>query len=111
MICPYCRTDNKDGAVKCAACGSWMTAQPPVREWIRPRGGRIIAGVCRGLADRFGLPVAALRIAFLLSLFVWGGGLVVYLACWIGMPNAPEAPKVPAQPPAPAPQGNGGQAS
>jgi len=108
MICPFCRTENRPGAVKCAACGSWITEYPPVREWVRPRRGRMLAGVCRGLADRFGLPVAAVRIAFLLSLLLWGGGLVIYLACWIGMPVEPEPVPATAPPPAPAPHGNGG---
>ena len=108
MICPFCRTENKPGAVKCAACGSWMTEGPPVREWVRPRAGRMIGGVCRGLADRFGLPVAALRIAFLLSLFLWGGGFLVYVACWIGMPSAPLPLPTTVAPPSPAPHGNGG---
>jgi phage shock protein PspC (stress-responsive transcriptional regulator) len=98
MICPYCRTENLPGAVKCAACASWMTVPPPVREWERPRQGRMIAGVCRGLSERFGVPVAAWRLAFLLTLFFWGGGLLVYVACWIAMPNQPLYQPAPASP-------------
>lgn len=110
MLCPYCRSENRPGATKCAFCASWMVEAPPVREWIRPRQGRMIAGVCRGLADRFGLPVAAWRIAFLLSLCFWGMALIVYVALWIAMPNAPlplpaaTAPQAPTQ----AQQGGGG---
>ncbi len=89
MICPFCKTQNQPGAVKCAACGSWMVDYPPVREWMRAREGKMIAGVCRGLANRFGLPVAALRLAFLLSLILGGGGLVIYVALWIAMPLPP----------------------
>jgi phage shock protein PspC (stress-responsive transcriptional regulator) len=109
MICPYCRSENRPGAVKCAFCASWMVEPPPVREWIRPRRGRMIAGVCRGLSERFGLPVAAWRVAFLLSLCFWGVALIVYLALWIAMPSAP--PELPAAQPSPAPparQGEGG---
>lgn len=114
MICPFCKTQNQPGAVKCASCGSWMVEYPPVREWLRAREGKMIAGVCRGLANRFGLPVAALRLAFLLSLLLGGGGLVVYVALWIAMPlparedlaRAAAAPQVPAEkqgaPPPPA---------
>lgn len=116
MTCPYCRTENLPGAVKCAACASWMVDQPPVREWIRPRRGRMLAGVCRGLADRFGLPIAAWRFAFLISLCLGFLGLIVYVALWIAMPSEPDpllAPRQPAPPPpvpAPAPQ-NGGTAA
>jgi phage shock protein PspC (stress-responsive transcriptional regulator) len=86
MICPYCRTENQPGATRCAACTTWMVENPPVREWVRAREGKMIAGVCRGLANRFGLPVAALRLACVLSIFLGGWGLVAYLALWIAMP-------------------------
>jgi len=108
MICPYCRTENRPGATKCAACSSWMVSPPPVREWIRPRQGKMIAGVCRGLADRFGLPVAAWRFAFLISLCLGALGLVCYVALWIAMPQAPAPLPTTAAPPAPAAQGSGG---
>lgn len=99
MICPYCRSENRPGAVKCAACASWMTDYPPVREWLRPRTGRMIAGVCRGLADRFGLPVAAVRLAFLLTLCLGAMSALVYVACWIAMPAGPEPMALAAAPP------------
>jgi len=101
MICPYCRTENRPGAVKCAACASWMVEYPPIREWHRAREGKAIAGVCRGLANRFGVPVAALRLAFVLSLLLGGGGLVLYVALWIAMPLPPAAALATAPPPGP----------
>jgi phage shock protein PspC (stress-responsive transcriptional regulator) len=88
MICPYCRTENLPGATRCAHCTSWMVEEPPVREWTRARSGRMIAGVCRGIARRFGLPVAAVRLAFVLSVLIGGWGLLAYVALWIAMPNA-----------------------
>jgi phage shock protein C len=106
MTCPYCRTDNHPAAVKCAACGSWIPQPPPVREWLRAREGRMIAGVCRGLSNRFGLPVAALRFAFILSLLLGGWGFVLYVALWISMPLPPRAEL--AQPTAPPPGTPGG---
>jgi phage shock protein PspC (stress-responsive transcriptional regulator) len=104
MVCPFCRTENHAGAVKCAACASWMVEPPPVREWLRPRRGRMIAGVCRGLAERFGLPVAACRFAFLISLCLGLLGLIAYVALWIAMPNGPLLLPA-AAPPSPAPTG------
>jgi phage shock protein PspC (stress-responsive transcriptional regulator) len=111
MICPYCKSENRPGAVKCAACASWMVEYPPVREWYRVRERRMIAGVCRGLANRFGLPIAALRLAFVLSLLLGGWGLIVYVALWIAMPLPPRvdlapvtAPPPPTPPRAPDPQ-------
>jgi phage shock protein C len=108
MTCPYCRTENQAGATRCAACTSWMVETPPAREWLRAREGKLIAGVCRGLANRFALPVAALRLAFVLSILLGGWGLVVYLALWIAMP-ATSRPAAPAGSLAGRPTGPGPQ--
>ncbi len=103
MSCPYCKSENLPGAVKCAACGSWMKPRPPVREWYRASEGRMVAGVCRGLANRFDVSVAAIRVAFILSAFFWlGFGLVAYVALWIAMP-APLARELARTAQAPAP--------
>jgi phage shock protein PspC (stress-responsive transcriptional regulator) len=99
MTCPFCKTANHPEALKCAACGSWIASPPPVREWLRAREGRMIAGVCRGLSQRFGIPVAALRFAFLLSLILGGWGFVLYVALWIAMPLAPQVVAVTVAPP------------
>ena len=54
---------------------------------VRPRNGRWIAGVCLGLANRFGISVALVRIlAVILMVFV-GLPLWVYIVCWIVIPN------------------------
>jgi len=89
MRCPYCQTENASGATRCAACTSWMVDRPPVRDWTRARSGRMIAGVARGLSNRFGLACAAVRLAFLLSILCGGWGIVVYIAMWIAMPEEP----------------------
>jgi phage shock protein PspC (stress-responsive transcriptional regulator) len=98
MICPYCKTENALGATRCAACTSWMVERPPVREWTRAREGRFVAGVCRGLSGRFGIPVAAVRLVFLLSILFGGWGILVYVALWIAMPLDPAAALAPADP-------------
>lgn len=103
MICPYCRTENAPGAVRCAACTSWMVEPPPRREWYRAREGRMIGGVARGLSNRFGVPCAAVRLVFLLSILFGGWGILAYVALWIAMPLEP-LPTVPARTAAPAPQ-------
>jgi phage shock protein PspC (stress-responsive transcriptional regulator) len=96
-------TENAAGATRCAACTSWI-GDHPVREWTRARGGRVIGGVARGLANRFGLPIAPVRLAFLLGLVFGGWGLLAYLALWIVMPEEPlalpaaTAPLAPPQP-------------
>jgi phage shock protein PspC (stress-responsive transcriptional regulator) len=47
----------------------------------------MIAGVCAGLARRFGLSVGLVRLLFLLSLLLPGTQVIVYLILWILMPN------------------------
>src|SRR5690349_5052517 len=102
MICPWCRTENRPGATRCAACTSWMVTPVPVREWTRARDGRLLAGVCRGLSNRFGVPVAALRLLFIATLLLGGWGLLAYVALWIAMPLEPLLLPAHAEPPAEA---------
>jgi phage shock protein PspC (stress-responsive transcriptional regulator) len=87
--CPYCKSATNEGASKCAACSSWIVDRPPVREWTRARQGKRIAGVCQGLANRFGVPVAALRLLFLGSILLGGWGILLYIALWIALPLEP----------------------
>jgi phage shock protein C len=88
MTCPYCRSENDAGAVRCRACTSWISEPVPQREWFRARAGKVVAGVGRGLSNRFGVPVAVVRLAFV----VFGGwGVLLYLALWIAMPMEPGA--------------------
>jgi phage shock protein PspC (stress-responsive transcriptional regulator) len=104
MLCPYCRTENRPGSTRCAACTSWMVERHPIREWTRAREGALLGGVCRGLAARWGLPVAALRLAFVVATLCAFWGVVVYVALWVVMPREPLLlpPAPPAQPPVPA---------
>jgi len=56
----------------------------------RPRNGRVIAGVCAGLADRFGWNANVVRVLFLLSCLLPGPQFLIYLALWVLMPNRPD---------------------
>jgi phage shock protein PspC (stress-responsive transcriptional regulator) len=53
---------------------------------VRPRNGKMIAGVCAGLAARFGVSIALVRIGFVLF-GLFGVGELVYIALWIIMPK------------------------
>jgi phage shock protein C len=49
----------------------------------------MVAGVCGGLAEEFGLPPTVVRVGFvLLTLFSFGTGLLLYLVLWVVMPEA-----------------------
>ena len=55
---------------------------------IRPRQGRILGGVCAGLARRFGIWPWAMRILFVITLIVIPGSqIIVYPILWILMPS------------------------
>lgn len=53
---------------------------------VRPRNGKIIAGVCAALADRFGVSRTLVRIGFVLF-GLFGFGELVYIALWIIIPK------------------------
>jgi phage shock protein PspC (stress-responsive transcriptional regulator) len=55
----------------------------------RPRHGKVIAGVCAGLAERFGWSPFAVRLAFLLSCLLPGPQFVAYIVLWVIMPKRP----------------------
>lgn len=54
---------------------------------VRPQSEKWIAGVCAGLADRFGLSRGLVRILFVVFGLV-GAGEVAYIVLWILMPKA-----------------------
>lgn len=60
---------------------------PVARSFSRPRQGRIIAGVCAGLAQRFGWSPFLVRLLFLLSIVLPGSQVIVYIVLWILMPS------------------------
>jgi phage shock protein PspC (stress-responsive transcriptional regulator) len=55
----------------------------------RPRQGKVIAGVCAGIADRYGWDANMVRVLFVLSCLLPGPQFVVYLALWVLMPKQP----------------------
>ena len=53
---------------------------------VRPRRGRVIAGVCAGLARRYGMPVFLVRV-LMVAAGIAGFGLVAYVVFWVLMPK------------------------
>lgn len=53
----------------------------------RPRRGRVIAGVCAGLARRYGLGAWTVRLLAIVSCVLPGPQFLVYLALWIIIPS------------------------
>jgi phage shock protein PspC (stress-responsive transcriptional regulator) len=56
---------------------------------MRPREGRMLAGVCAGIALYHGWDVAIVRLVVAaLVLFGCGSPILLYIIAWIVMPNA-----------------------
>ena len=53
----------------------------------RPRDDRMIAGVCSGIARRFGIEPTIVRILFVASLLLPGPQILIYLAAWVLIPD------------------------
>lgn len=123
MYCQYCREQINAEARFCSHCG--QAVQPPAAAYnwqdpfygrlTRARYGRMIGGVCAGLANHYGWdPVIVRLIAVAGLIFGCGSFFVAYLVAWVIMPLEPIV-YMPMQPPPaytpPAPTAGGTTAS
>jgi phage shock protein PspC (stress-responsive transcriptional regulator) len=53
---------------------------------VRPRR-RVIAGVCAGIGQRFGISPNVVRLVFLLSCILPGPQFLVYIVLWVMIPS------------------------
>ena len=70
-----------------AAGLAWTREKLRAARFVRPRHGRIVAGVLAGLARRFGVGAGILRVAFLVPILLPGPQVVAYLVLWVLMPQ------------------------
>ena len=54
---------------------------------VRPRNGKIIAGVCAGLARRWGVRPSLVRLLAVLSCLLPGPQFIAYVVLWVVMPK------------------------
>ena len=97
MYCTKCGVELKDADRFCSQCGSvtGRGVRVPVagntyNRLSRPREDRKVAGVCAGMARYMGVDVTLVRV-LMVVLAIWppAVGLIVYIVCWIVMPNDP----------------------
>lgn len=63
-----------------------MTDRPTPR-LVRPKEGRMIAGVAAGLADRYQMSRGMMRLLFVLSMILPGPQILIYIVLWIIIPD------------------------
>jgi phage shock protein PspC (stress-responsive transcriptional regulator) len=63
-----------------------MTSPAPYR-LRRDSRNRVIAGVCAGIARRYGLSTGGLRLAFVLSCVLPGPQFIAYILLWVLIPS------------------------
>jgi phage shock protein PspC (stress-responsive transcriptional regulator) len=66
------------------------------RRLVRRPEGKILGGVCTGLAAYMGVDPVLVRVGFVLLTILGGGtGLLIYIVLWLVMPMAPEGEPLP----------------
>ncbi|HEX6344080.1 PspC domain-containing protein [Umezawaea sp.] len=64
-----------------------------VKKLRRSRGDRMLGGVCGGAAKALGVDAALLRIGLVAAtLLGFGTGAVLYVACWVLIPEETSTP-------------------
>ena len=59
----------------------------PGKRLCRTREGRVVAGVCAGVAAYFGIDPTLVRLAFAVFTIFGGAGILIYLIAWIVIPE------------------------
>ena len=68
-----------------------MNETKETKRLVRARKGRLLAGVCSGIAEYVGIDVTVIRLIFVaVGVVTFGVGLLVYLAAWIVIPEEGE---------------------
>jgi phage shock protein C len=103
MFCPQCGKQVDTNSRFCPSCGATISfdappppyaarpAYPNTAQLTRSRENRMIAGLCAGFAQHFGWDLNLTRIFTFFIIFFTGIGLLVYLALWVIIPEAPYA--------------------
>ena len=64
------------------------------RRLLRPREGRMVAGVCAGLGAYFKVDVTLVRLAFGITAFIYGLGALAYVIAWALVPEEGEGQSI-----------------
>jgi phage shock protein C len=62
-------------------------ATTTARRFRRSRSDRVVAGVCGGAAEYFGVDATLLRVLLVAATVFAGFGPLLYLICWLVVPE------------------------
>ncbi|HZY62747.1 MAG TPA: PspC domain-containing protein [Edaphobacter sp.] len=99
MFCSHCGKPLDPSSRFCPSCGAAVSSASssipadPYRtpRLTRPRGQRMIAGVCAAFALHYGWDLNLVRIITALLIVLTGVGALAYIAAWVIIPEAPYA--------------------
>lgn len=92
MYCSRCGKQLDPGSSFCPACGTAVYGAAPFvsRTLVRPRNGRMLAGVCAAFTQAYGWDISLVRVIATVILFVSAGtAAIAYFIMWIVIPEAP----------------------
>ena len=104
MTCIQCGRALPPVARFCSHCGapqpeptSPEVGPDRVRRLLRPRGGRVLGGVCGGIGDYYEVDPVLIRLVWAVGSLVTGliPGAIAYLVAWIIIPEAEVADRAP----------------
>lgn len=65
-----------------------LTEDEKIKKFYRDNDNKVVSGVASGLAAYFGVDVTVIRLLFVLSVLLFGTGVLAYIILWIVAPKA-----------------------
>lgn len=90
-MCPFCAEEIRSEAVFCRFCRSRLDSVDTAN-WHRGHAEARLAGVCVAIAKAFSVPVAAVRLAFIVFSVFFHVGILVYAGLWLVIPPTADEP-------------------